>query len=127
VLLTQLLQNLVGNSIKFCKSSPRIHVGAVRSGADGWLFSVKDNGIGIPQMHLASVFEPLRQLHRQDGYDGTGLGLATCKRIVERHQGRIWCESEEGRGSTFCFTVPMSGGDYQSSDLRGALNGKCVA
>jgi signal transduction histidine kinase len=108
VLLTQLLQNLIGNGIKFCKAGPVIHVGAVRSGDDAWLFSVKDNGIGIPQTQLVSVFQPFKQLHRHESYGGTGLGLATCKRIVERHQGRIWCESEEGRGSTFFFTIPIS-------------------
>ena len=111
VLLTQLLQNLIGNSVKFCKAAPVIHVSAVRSGDDAWLFSVKDNGIGIPQTQLASVFQPFTRLHRRDGYPGTGLGLATCKRIVERHQGRIWCESAEGRGSTFFFTMPMSGAE----------------
>ncbi|MGP0090647.1 MAG: ATP-binding protein [Xanthobacteraceae bacterium] len=111
VLLTQLLQNLIGNSIKFCKAAPVVHVGAVRSGDHGWLFSVKDNGIGIPQGQLDSAFQPFTRLHRRDGYGGTGLGLATCKRIVERHRGRIWCESEEGRGSTFFFTIPTGGAD----------------
>ncbi|MGP0090645.1 MAG: ATP-binding protein [Xanthobacteraceae bacterium] len=110
VLLTQLLQNLIGNSIKFCKAAPMIHISAVGSGDNGWLFSVKDNGIGIPQAQLESVFQPFTRLHRQAGYGGTGLGLATCKRIVERHQGRIWCESEEGRSSTFFFMIPMAGG-----------------
>jgi signal transduction histidine kinase len=109
VLLTQLLQNLIGNGIKFCKATPVIHVGTVRSGDDGWLFSVKDDGIGIPPTQLQNVFQPFKQLHRHESYGGTGLGLATCKRIVERHQGRIWCESEEGRGSTFFFTIPLSG------------------
>ncbi len=108
VLLTQLLQNLIGNGLKFCEAPPVIHVGAARSGDDEWLFSVGDNGIGIPQQHLQSVFQPFKRLNHSSAYGGTGLGLATCKRVVERHQGRIWCESEEGRGSTFFFTVPIS-------------------
>jgi signal transduction histidine kinase len=111
VLLTQLLQNLIANGIKYCKAAPVIRVGAVASGGDGWLFSVKDNGIGIPQEHLQSVFQPFKRLHRNGGYGGTGLGLTTCKRIIERHQGRIWCESKEGSGTTFFFTLPMSGAE----------------
>ncbi|MGP0089756.1 MAG: sensor histidine kinase [Xanthobacteraceae bacterium] len=109
VLLTQLLQNLIGNGIKFCKAAPIVHVSAARYDS-GWLFSVADNGIGIPQEHLQIVFQPFKRLHHNGAYGGTGLGLTTCKRIVERHQGGIWCESEEGRGSTFFFTLPMSGG-----------------
>jgi signal transduction histidine kinase len=123
VLLTQLLQNLISNAIKFCKVAPVIHVGAARSADREWLFSVKDNGIGIAPTQLESVFQPFTRLHRHEGYGGTGLGLATCKRIIERHQGRIWCESEEARGSTFFFTVPTVDGrrrlaGWDSSDTR---------
>jgi signal transduction histidine kinase len=107
VLLTQLLQNLVYNALKYCETTPRIHVGAARSDDGGWLFSVRDNGIGIAEENLQQVFRPFKRLHRNDSYGGMGLGLATCKRIVEqRHHGRLWCESEVGRGTTFFFTIP---------------------
>ena len=106
VLLTQLLQNLVGNALKYCETTPRIHVGASQSEDDGWLFSVKDNGIGIAEENLQQVFRPFKRLHRNDSYGGMGLGLATCKRIVEqRHHGRLWCESTLGGGTTFFFTI----------------------
>jgi signal transduction histidine kinase len=106
VLLTQLLQNLVCNALKYCETTPRIHVGATRSADGGWLFSVKDNGIGIAEENLQQVFRPFKRLHRNDSYGGMGLGLATCKRIVEqRHYGRLWCESEFGKGTTFFFTI----------------------
>jgi signal transduction histidine kinase len=111
VLLTQLLQNLVCNALKYCEATPRIHVGAARSDDGEWLFSVRDNGIGIAEENLQQVFRPFKRLHRNDSYGGMGLGLATCKRIVEqRHHGRLWCESKLGRGTTFFFTIhPRSG------------------
>jgi len=106
VLLTQLLQNLLYNALKYCEMSPRIHVGATRSEDGGWLFSIKDNGIGIAEENLQQVFRPFKRLHRNDSYGGMGLGLATCKRIVEqRHHGRLWCESAPGDGTTFFFTI----------------------
>jgi signal transduction histidine kinase len=106
VLLTQLLQNLVCNALKYCEATPRIHVGAARSADGEWLFSVRDNGIGIAEENLQQVFRPFKRLHRNDSYGGMGLGLATCKRIVEqRHHGRLWCESALGRGTTFFFTL----------------------
>jgi signal transduction histidine kinase len=111
VLLTQLLQNLVCNALKYCETIPLIHVGASRSDDDGWLFSVRDNGIGIAEENLQQVFRPFRRLHRNDSYGGMGLGLATCKRIVEQcHHGRLWCESKFGSGTTFFFTIRPSHG-----------------
>ena len=106
VLLTQLLQNLVCNALKYCEATPRIHVGAARADDGEWLFSVRDNGIGIAEENLQQVFRPFKRLHRNDSYGGMGLGLATCKRIVEqRHHGGLWCESELGSGTTFFFTI----------------------
>jgi signal transduction histidine kinase len=103
-LLVQLLQNLLENGLKYGKDKPRIHVAARREGAD-WVFSISDTGIGIPAEHLEDIFLPFTRLH-SGGCAGTGLGLATCRRIVERHGGRIWAESKSGDGSTFSFTLP---------------------
>jgi signal transduction histidine kinase len=109
--LPQLFQNLLGNAIKFRgQAPPQIHVEACRDG-HCWLFSVRDNGIGIdPRLHT-EVFEVFRRLHTQKQYEGTGIGLAICKKIVDRHGGRIWVESQPGEGATFSFTLPMSEGD----------------
>lgn len=105
-LLTNLLQNLIANSIKFCEAEiARVDIAASRQG-DCWLFAVKDNGIGIPEAARNEIFEPFTRLDRRGRYEGTGLGLATCKRIVERHQGAIWCESNPGEGTTIFFTLP---------------------
>jgi signal transduction histidine kinase len=105
VQLIQLFQNLISNALKFCGASPpRIHISAVKRDKE-WVFSVRDNGIGIPEEHLGDVFELFQRLHK-DKYPGTGIGLSTCKKIVERHGGRIWVESEPGKGSTFYFTLP---------------------
>ena len=103
--LVQLMSNLISNGIKFYrKSAPRVHVSAHRTG-DRWSFSVTDNGIGIPSDKLQDIFGVFRRLHTQRDYPGTGIGLAICRRIVERHGGRIWVESEVGKGSTFYFTL----------------------
>jgi signal transduction histidine kinase len=106
VQLGQLIQNLVGNAVKFRKkgATPNIHVEAVVK--DGmWLVSVKDDGIGIAPEYAEKVFVIFQRLHRREEYGGTGIGLAVCKKIVERHGGRIWVESKEGEGATFFFTL----------------------
>lgn len=104
--LVQLLQNLIGNGIKYCDAdSPEVTVSASRTDQGVWQIQVKDNGIGIPPDHLAYVFQPFKRLWGRDVYEGTGLGLAICQKIVERHEGLIWCESTVGEGSRFLFTV----------------------
>jgi chemotaxis family two-component system sensor kinase Cph1 len=105
VQMVQLLQNLIGNAIKFRDSrSPRIHVG-VRRQDEQWLFFVRDNGIGIDPQYAERIFVIFQRLHNRDEYAGTGIGLAICRKIVERHGGQIWVESELGKGATFFFTL----------------------
>lgn len=103
--LLQVFQNLIANAIKFRRAdSPRIHVSARDLGAT-WLFSVADNGIGIEEQYAERIFVIFQRLHTRQEYPGTGIGLAVVKRIVERHGGKIWFESEPGRGTTFYFTL----------------------
>jgi light-regulated signal transduction histidine kinase (bacteriophytochrome) len=105
VQLLQLLQNLIGNAIKFRgDASPAIHLDAERDG-ERWLIRVRDNGIGIDPQYAERIFLIFQRLHTRQKYPGTGIGLAVCKKIVERHEGRIWVESQPGAGSTFCFTL----------------------
>ena len=108
--LTQLFQNLIGNGIKFRgPEPPLIHITAEESGKK-WRFSVTDNGIGIAPEHAELVFAIFKRLHTREEYPGSGIGLAICKKIVEQHGGRIWVESEPGRGSAFKFTLPAEKG-----------------
>lgn len=109
--LAQLFQNLIGNGIKFRRDdTPRVHVTTERND-EGWHFQVRDNGIGIDAEHLNTIFDVFQRLHSEDEFPGTGIGLAICKAIVERHGGRIWIESERGKGSTFHFTLPARSPD----------------
>lgn len=111
VQLTQLFQNLIGNAIKFRSDKPpEIYVAARRLGKEdgppGWEFSIRDNGLGIPAKDFDRIFLIFQRLHTREKYPGTGIGLALCKKIVERHGGRIWVQSELGQGTTFFFTLP---------------------
>lgn len=104
-LLALLFQNLIGNAIKFRGSSPpQILINAHRNNGQ-WLFSITDNGIGFEQMYAERIFQPFKRLHTKDEYPGSGIGLPICKRIIERHGGKIWAESQPGKGTTFHFTI----------------------
>ena len=116
--LIQLLQNLISNGVKFTgEEDPVVTVGCIRKG-DQFIISVKDNGIGISQENLEKVFEMFRRLHTREKYEGTGIGLATCKRIVSNWGGGIWVESEVGKGSTFYFTIPCSLADDENFTIE---------
>jgi len=109
-MLVRVFQNLIGNALKFCKAErPIVRIAAERHGTE-WTFSVADNGIGIDPQYKDRIFLIFQRLHKQGEYPGTGIGLAVCKRIVERNGGRIWLESEPGKGTTFFFTLPATGG-----------------
>jgi PAS domain S-box-containing protein len=104
--LVQLMQNLIGNGLAYRSDKPpHIHISAERSGKD-WIFSISDNGIGIDPKHYEQIFEIFKRLHNQKDKPGTGIGLAVCRRVVNRHGGKIWVESEPGHGCTFHFTIP---------------------
>ncbi|MGY8687860.1 MAG: sensor histidine kinase, partial [Verrucomicrobiales bacterium] len=104
--LGQLFQNLVGNALKFCKDVPQVHISVERDKtAEQVIISVKDNGIGINPDHVEKIFQIYQRLHRRADYEGTGIGLAVCRKIVERHGGEIRVDSELGQGSTFHFNM----------------------
>jgi PAS domain S-box-containing protein len=104
--MVQLFQNLIGNAIKFHSADiPQIHISAEHKD-DEWLFSIQDNGIGIDPQYKDRIFKIFQRLHSRDEYPGTGIGLALCMKIVELHNGKIWMESELGKGATFYFSLP---------------------
>ena len=106
--MIQVFQNLIINGIKFhSEEAPKIHISAGRNARE-WIFLVQDNGIGIDPQYSEKIFEVFKRLHKKEEYPGTGIGLAICKKIIERHGGHIWVESELGKGSTFYFTLPIN-------------------
>jgi signal transduction histidine kinase len=102
--LEQLYQNLISNALKFNQGAPRVVLSAERV-AQRWVLGVHDNGIGMKPEYVGKVFEIFKRLHTREEYEGTGIGLAICRKIVERHGGEIWLESVPGRGSSFLFTI----------------------
>jgi len=117
--LGQLVQNLIGNALKFCRpgDTPEVMITAARRGGE-WVIVVRDNGIGIPADQTARIFGMFQRLHTRAEYEGTGIGLAVCKKIVERHGGRIWVESTPGEGATVLFTLPASDAEADMRDER---------
>jgi len=105
--ISQVFQNLLANAIKFhSEEKPRIHVDCIKNESE-WIFSVKDNGIGFEQKYAQEIFAPFRRLHAQKEYTGNGMGLGVCKKIIERHGGKIWADSTPGQGATFFFSLPL--------------------
>jgi signal transduction histidine kinase len=108
--LAQLFQNLIGNAIRYCGDvTPRIHISTVKRGGM-WQFDISDNGVGIAPQDVDRIFEVFTRLNEDKSPDGTGIGLAICKRIAERHGGVIWCTVNPDGGTTFHCTLPASGG-----------------
>jgi two-component system CheB/CheR fusion protein len=115
--IKQVFQNLIGNAIKYQPTGirPVVNITAKKTPTH-WQFSVKDNGIGIPEKSLKTVFGIFKRLHSKENYSGTGIGLAICKKLVEQNGGEIWVESEIGKGSVFTFTIS------KKNTLNGLLN-----
>ena len=108
--LIQLFQNVIGNAIKYRSAeSPRVHISARHDSSEGWIFSMRDNGLGINPQFFEKIFVMFQRLHGREEFSGTGIGLALCKKIAERHGGRMWVESGAGRGSTFYLALPKRG------------------
>jgi two-component system, chemotaxis family, sensor kinase Cph1 len=105
--LGQVFQNLISNGIRFCKTKPEVHVSAEKNG-ENWVISFKDNGIGIKEEHWKRIFDIFQRLHTRDEYPGMGVGLSIVKKIIERHHGRIWIESQVGQGTTFRVSLPVN-------------------
>ncbi len=106
--ITQLFQNLIGNALKYrSQAPPQVLITAIQQEVK-WLFQVRDNGIGIDPQYTQQIFTIFERLHSHDEYPGTGLGLAICQKIVERHGGKIWAESQSGKGALFCFELPIN-------------------
>lgn len=116
VQLAQLFQNLIANAVKFRKNeaASRIRV-TIKEDGDEWIFGVHDNGIGIDPQYSERIFQIFRRLHTREEYEGSGMGLAICRKIVEHHGGRIWVESTRGEGSSFYFTLPAQRGNHEGS------------
>ena len=115
--LVQLFQNLISNAIKFRRETvpPRVHLSATRDDRE-WRLAIRDNGIGIDPQYADRIFVIFQRLHTIADYPGTGIGLALCKKIVERHGGRIWMESQPGHGATFYFTFPFNSTYHSRGD-----------
>jgi light-regulated signal transduction histidine kinase (bacteriophytochrome) len=105
--MVQLFQNVVGNALKYRGAEPpRVHVSAARNAAREWVFSIRDNGLGIDAKYFTKIFVMFQRLHGRAEFSGTGIGLSLCKKIAERHGGRMWVESVLGTGSTFFLALP---------------------
>ena len=105
--MVQLFQNLISNGIKYSdKEIPEVHISVIKKG-DEYVFSIKDNGLGIDQAHLKRIFTIFQRLHTREEYEGTGIGLAISEKILHQHGGKIWVDSELGKGSNFYFTIPI--------------------
>jgi hypothetical protein len=116
-LLAHLYQNLIGNALKFSREQPRIGLTCQAQG-DQWLLGVRDNGIGIEPQFAHTIFAAFRRLHRRDEYEGAGIGLAICKKVVDRHGGRIWVESQPEAGAHFKFLLPQHPEQGRPSPVR---------